>query len=166
MVRKPEAASFCCLFPAPGLRFTGFLLTADCLLLIALVTGPLGHRATGWAEEPPGALDATPAPEHGEESAEEDAPIAVELAQGMKLLDRQISDQEVLLTNAQTDRERQLIRNHIRMLQKERRSLQSLMDKLVGPDFELMTNAREEEQERRAEQHEKAAETAIERRDE
>ena len=65
-----------------------------------------------------------------------DQPIAVELAQGMDLLNDQIAQQQELLKTAKSEREQELIRNHIRLLQKERRTFESLLHKLVGPHFE------------------------------
>lgn len=60
--------------------------------------------------------------------------VVAELAEGIALLKDQIRAQEELLTRAQTAREQQLIRHHIRALQKERRSFESLMLRLGGPE--------------------------------
>jgi len=68
--------------------------------------------------------------------ADADQPIAVELAQGIDLLNDQIAQQQDLLKTAKSEREQELIRNHIRLLQKERRTFESLLHKLVGPHFE------------------------------
>lgn len=85
-------------------------------------------------------------------------PIAVELAQGIDLLNEQIDTQQGLLKTAQTERERQLIHSHIRLLQKERRSLQGLLHKLVGPGFDIREAAGEQQSELRAERSEKILE--------
>ena len=89
---------------------------------------------------------------------EEEQPIAVELAQGIDLLNEQITTQQALLKNAQTERERQLIQNHIRSLQKERRSLESLLHKLVGPNVDVLESVREHQAEERSERSEKILE--------
>lgn len=73
-----------------------------------------------------------------------DQPIAVEMVQGIDLLTERIAQQQELLKTAQTDRERQLIQNHIRMLHKERRSLESLLHKLIGPNVDLREAAKEQ----------------------
>jgi hypothetical protein len=110
-------------------------------------------------------LSFTPSPLHAQDdedlsalppegSLEEDAsnqPIAVELAQGIDLLNQQITSQQELLKTAQTEREQQLIKNHIRLLQKERRSLESLLNKLVGPGVDILEAAREAQTERQSE---------------
>jgi hypothetical protein len=93
----------------------------------------------------------------GEESSS-DQPIAIEMAQGVELLNDQISQQQELLKTAQTDRERQLIQNHIRMLQKERRSLESLLHKLVGPNVDVLEQTREQKQEQEDERTQKQLE--------
>ena len=93
----------------------------------------------------------------GEESSS-DQPIAIEMAQGVELLNGQLSQQQELLKTAQTDRERQLIQNHIRMLQKERRSLESLLHKLVGPDVDVLEAAREQKREQEYERSQKQLE--------
>jgi hypothetical protein len=87
-----------------------------------------------------------------------DQPIALELAQGIQLLSDQIVQQQQLLESAQTDREQLLIRNHIRSLQKERRSLESLLHKLVGPNLDVLEAAREQQSEERAKRYEKTLE--------
>lgn len=118
---------------------------------------------SGFAEEPasiPTADDTTDAAALDDSltAAEDDAadtetqPIAVELADGIRLLNEQIADQQQLLKTAQSEREQQLIRDHMRLLQKERRSLQSLLHKLVGPSMEALQDAIEERAERRAEE--------------
>lgn len=99
------------------------------------------------------------APEAGVETVA-DQPIAVELAQGIHLLNEQIAQQQDLLKNARTDREQDLIRNHLRMLQKERRTLESLLHRLVGPDFTV-----EERFERQREQWERRGEAAQDRQE-
>lgn len=99
------------------------------------------------------------APEAGVETGA-DQPIAVELAQGIHLLNEQIAQQHDLLKNAKTDREQDLIRNHLRMLQKERRTLESLLHRLVGPDFTV-----EERFERQREQWERRGEAAQDRQE-
>jgi hypothetical protein len=48
-----------------------------------------------------------------------------------------------------------MIQNHIRMLQKERRSLEGLLHKLIGPDVDILDAAREQQAEQRAEQAQK-----------
>ena len=103
------------------------------------------------------ALELTP--EAGVETVA-DQPIAVELAQGIHLLNEQISQQQDLLKHAKTDREQELIRNHLRMLQKERRTLESLLHRLVGPDFTV-----EERFERQREQWERRGEAAQDRQE-
>jgi len=92
------------------------------------------------------------------EAGGSDQPIAVELAQGIDLLNDQIASQDELLKTAQTDREKQLIRNHIRSLQKERRSLESLLLKLVGPNIDIRQAAREHQAELRQERDYKTLE--------
>jgi len=87
-----------------------------------------------------------------------DQPIALELAQGIQLLADQIAQQQQLLDSAQTDREKQLIRNHIRSLQKERRSLESLLHKLVGPNVDVLEASREQQAERASQRYEKTLE--------
>jgi len=81
-----------------------------------------------------------------EESAA-DQPIVLEVAHGLDLLNEQIAQQQELLKTAQTERERQLIHNHIRLLQKERRSLESLLHKLIGPRLDVLEAAREQRRE-------------------
>ena len=93
-----------------------------------------------------------------------DQPIAVELAQGIHLLNEQIAQQQDLLKHAKTDREQELIRNHVRMLQKERRTFESLLHRLVGPDFELK-EAAEERLERQHEQWERRGEATRDRQE-
>ena len=93
-----------------------------------------------------------------------DQPIAVELAQGIHLLNEQIAQQQDLLKHAKTDREQELIRNHVRMLQKERRTFESLLHRLVGPDFEL-PEAAEERLERQQEQWERKGEATLDRQE-
>jgi hypothetical protein len=83
-----------------------------------------------------------------EAEAEDEQPIAVELAQGINLLTEQIEAQEALLKSAQTEREQRLIRNHIRLLHKERRSLESLLERLVGPEIDILEETRERQRER------------------
>lgn len=134
------------------------------LVLAALLLS--GPAIPGHAQEPdPGVpTDTGPGEPPAEDSLISEEPIVTELAQGLRLLDEQIATQEGLLHTAQTDRERRLIENHIRLLQKERRSFQSLLYKLVGPDFETMAQeAQEEHRERRAGQQEQAAEAAADR---
>jgi hypothetical protein len=87
-----------------------------------------------------------------------DQPIALELAQGIQLLSDQIAQQQQLLDSAQTDREKQLIRNHLRSLQKERRSLESLLHKLVGPNVDVLEAAREQQAETHSQRYEKTLE--------
>lgn len=94
----------------------------------------------------------------GGEASSSDQPIAIEMAQGVELLNGQISQQQELLKTAQTDRERQLIQNHIRMLQKERRSLESLLHKLVGPYVDVLEAAREQKREHEYERTQKQLE--------
>lgn len=113
----------------------------SCLVLIP----SLAVGATEGASTP--AEEAGPA-DAAEYDPEAEQPIAIELAQGIELLNKQIADQEALLKTAQTEREQQLIRNHIRLLQKERRSLESLLHKLVGPEIDLLENQRERYRER------------------
>lgn len=112
--------------------------------VMALTLGVLVPR--GLAQEP------------AEEESSSNQPIAIEMAQGVELLNGQVSQQQELLKTAQTDRERQLIQNHIRMLQKERRSLESLLHKLVGPDVDLLEAAREQKQEQEYERTQKQLE--------
>lgn len=82
-------------------------------------------------------LTPSPAFTQDEDAIEDaDQPIAMELAQGIDLLNDQIAQQQDLLKTAKSEREQELIRNHIRLLQKERRTFESLLHKLVGPDFE------------------------------
>jgi hypothetical protein len=87
-----------------------------------------------------------------------DQPIAIEMAQGIDLLNEQVAQQQELLKTAQTDRERQLIQNHIRMLQKERRSLESLLHKLVGPNVDLREAAKEQRRDQEDERTQKQLE--------
>ena len=94
----------------------------------------------------------------GGEERSSDQPIAIEMAQGIDLLNEQTTQQRELLKTAQTDRERQLIQNHIRMLQKERRSLESLLHKLVGPNVDVLEQAREQKQEQEDERTQKQLE--------
>lgn len=102
------------------------LWCASTFLTLALITPSAGFV---HAEDLP-----LPADEEVVEEANQ--PIAVELAQGIDLLDDQITQQQELLKTATSEREQELIRNHIRLLQKERRTFESLLHKLVGPDFE------------------------------
>jgi len=123
----------------------------------AVVTSLLLTPSLLLAEEDHG-LDALTAQELGTVE-ESDQPIVIELAQGIDLLTQQITSQQELLKTAQTEREQQLIRNHIRLLQKERRSLEGLLDKLVGPDIDILEAAREQQAEYRSQQDEKRLET-------
>jgi hypothetical protein len=120
-----------------------------CLVGLALFTS----LARSDAEEPELDGSATQDDESGSEQ-----PIAVELAQGIDLLNTQIATQQQLLKAAQTERERQLIHNHIRLLQKERRSLEGLLHRLVGPDFDVLEATREQQSDHRAERYEKTLE--------
>lgn len=72
-------------------------------------------------------LSASPPDSTEPPAAPDNQPIAAELSQGIELLDTQIARQQELLDAAQTMREKQLIRDHIRSLEKERRSLESLL---------------------------------------
>jgi hypothetical protein len=92
------------------------------------------------------------------EEAGADQPIAIELAQGIELLNTQIAQQQELLKTAQTEREKQLIHNHIRLLQKERRSLESLLHKLVGPNVDVLEAAKEQRRELQDEREQKQLE--------
>lgn len=118
-------------------------------VLVLVLSAP---GAPGFAQDEE-ALSST---EESQPSSDE--PIAIEMVRGIDLLNDQIAQQQELLKTAQTERERQLIQNHIRMLQKERRSLESLLHKLVGPNFEALQAAREEQAEHRAERYEKTLE--------
>ncbi len=99
-----------------------------------------------------------------DETSGDDQPIVMELAHGVDLLNEQIETQQQLLKTAQTAREQQLIQNHIRLLQKERRSLQSLLHKLVGPGFDVREAAREQQSEHRAERESKRLEIRSDER--
>ena len=117
------------------------------------VLGASGVSSQGFAQQPtddPTSLEA--------EEASADQPIAIELAQGIDLLNDQIAKQEELLNTAQSDRERQLIHNHIRLLQKERRTLESLLHKLVGPNVDVLEAAREQQRELQYERTQKQLE--------
>lgn len=127
-------------------------LCVACLALVACLLTPSPLHAQDDED-----LSALPP----EGSLEEDAsnqPIVIELAQGIDLLNQQITSQQELLKTAQTEREQQLIRNHIRLLQKERRSLESLLNKLVGPGIDILEAAREAKDYRQSERDEKTLE--------
>lgn len=91
-----------------------------------------GRPRVPYAEEPAASSGRVEEPAAAP-ADEGDQPVLVELTQGIELLNDQMKMQEELLKSAQTEREQQLIRNHIRALQKERRSLESLRLKLAGP---------------------------------
>lgn len=124
------------------------LWLATGFLTLALVAPRVGIVQ---AEESPLNVDEDTLPDSNQ-------PIAVELAQGIDLLNDQITQQQHLLKTAQSEREQELIRNHVRLLQKERRTLESLLHKLVGPNFDARQAAQEQQSEHRAEQHEKTLE--------
>lgn len=118
-------------------------------LLIGLAGVPLLAQEEE-AEEIPVTVPETESPS--------DQPIAVELAEGIDLLNDQITQQQTLLATASSEREQDLIRNHVRLLQKERRTLESLLNKLVGPNFDARQAAQEQQAEHRAERYEKTLE--------
>lgn len=124
------------------------------------LVGPLGLvlLALGVWATPGLAQDEEDLSASGGELSNDDRPIAVELAQGIDLLNDQITQQQNLLKTAQSEREQELIRNHIRLLQKERRTLESLLNKLVGPGFEAKESAQEQQAEKQAERYEKTLE--------
>ena len=84
--------------------------------------------------------------------------IAEELAKGIDLLDQEIAKQQQELPNAQGDRERQLIQDHVTFLKEERQSLSRLLNMLVGPHFDAREAARESQQEREYEREQKTLE--------
>lgn len=125
------------------------------LLALFTVAPPLAAQDPAFEDD---LEEALPAGDAGAGPDESGQPIAIELAQGIDLLNDQIAAQEELLKTAQTDREKQLIRNHIRSLQKERRSLESLLLKLVGPDIDVLSASREHQAELRQERDYKTLE--------
>ncbi len=125
-------------------------------VVMALTLGVLTPRGLAQEQTKDETLESLS--EAGGEASSSDQPIAIEMAQGVELLNGQLSQQQELLKTAQTDRERQLIQNHIRMLQKERRSLESLLHKLVGPDVDVLEQTREQKQEREYERTQKQLE--------
>lgn len=147
------------LYPIRGRRLTqkkgrAALLVSSVALLLFASSIPLPLSAQELLEDEDEELLL---PAEGEASTSEQ-PIAVELAQGIDLLNDQITSQEELLKTAQTDREKQLIRNHIRSLQKERRSLESLLLKLIGPNIDIRQAAREHQADLRQERDYKTLE--------
>jgi len=66
-----------------------------------------------------------------EEALDEEAEVKAELTEGVDLLTQQVTQQEALLKTASTERERGLIQQHIRLLEKERRTLESLLHQLA-----------------------------------
>lgn len=123
---------------------------------VALLSVTLVSFAGFAQDEGDDALEALAESEGLETSS--DQPIAIEMAQGIDLLNEQVTQQQELFKTAQTDRERQLIQNHIRMLQKERRSLESLLHKLVGPNVDLREAAKEQRREQEDERTQKQLE--------
>ncbi len=86
------------------------------------------------------------------EDAEEEAgdgsfSIAEELEKGVDLLDQEIAKQEQQRGEVQTDRERQLLQEHLAFLNNERKSLLRLLNLLVGPRFNSREAAREHQRE-------------------
>lgn len=124
--------------------------------VMALTLGVLTPRGLAQEQTKDETLESLS--EAGGEADSSNQPIAIEMAQGVELLNGQISQQQELLKTAQTDRERQLIQNHIRMLHKERRSLESLLQKLVGPHVDLLEQTREQKQEQEYERTQKQLE--------
>lgn len=85
-------------------------------------------------------------------------PIVDELADGIVLIETQIANTEQSLRTAQTDRERQLIREHLQYLQDERQTLNKLLNQLVGPHFDARAAAKEQQAEHETERTEKLLE--------
>ena len=85
-------------------------------------------------------------------------PFAVQVEKTLALLDAQIARQHELLQAAQTDRERQLIDEHLRFLEEEHRSIEELLEQLIGSRVEAREAAQEQQAEYRAEQSEKILE--------
>lgn len=121
-----------------------------CVACLAVVSCLLVAPSPLHAQEEEEDLSTLP-PEGSLEGDASDQPIVIELAQGIDLLNQQIASQQELLKSAQTEREQQLIRNHIRLLQKERRSLESLLNKLVGSDIDVLEAVRDAQTERQSE---------------
>lgn len=72
--------------------------------------------------------------------------IVDELANGVALLTQAIAKEQQNLQSAQTDRERQLIQDHLTFLNDQQHSLTELLDLLVGPHFDTRQAAREQRQ--------------------
>ena len=111
-------------------------------VVVTIVVGLLCHGASALHAE-----EAVRAPADLPEEHASQRSIADELAEGVVLLTRELAKQQQNLQAAQTDRERQLIQDHIAFLTKQRRSLTDLLDLLVGPHFDTREAAREQRQE-------------------
>ena len=88
-------------------------------------------------------------PTADEENGERDQShrsVAEELGEGIDLLQGEIVKQQQMLKAAQTERERQLIHDHVAFLQQEQRSLTQLLNMLVGPKFDAREAAGEQRQ--------------------
>ncbi len=103
------------------------------------------------------ALAAEDAMEEMEEESEE-RPIALELAESIETLTDEITAQAALLAATQTDRERELIRNHLRFLQEERDAMEDLLVRLVGEDFMMFEDALEQQDRHAADREERVLE--------
>jgi len=84
--------------------------------------------------------------------------IAEELQEGLKLLEGEIAKEQQALPTAQTERERQLMTEHIRTLKQEHASLEKILYMLVGPAFDVRAAAKEQQAELRYEREQKILE--------
>jgi hypothetical protein len=89
---------------------------------------------------------------------ESERPIALELAESIDTLTDEITAQATLLATTQTDRERELIRNHLRFLQDERDAMEDLLVRLVGEDFHTFEDAMEQQERHAADREERVLE--------
>ena len=104
------------------------------------------------------AQDAAPQSTVGVESLEGQEPILEQLAKGLQLIQRQVAEQQQQLKAATTDRERQLIRDHLSFLRKEQRVLEDIVEQLAGPQFDARSAAQEQHDEQQYERQQKILE--------
>ena len=126
--------------------------------MTTFVSASLPVSAAGPQDTPDEAANAVSSYEDTEDLAAASPSIAEELAKGLDLLDQEIAKQQQGLPNAQSDRERQLIQDHVTFLKGERQTLSRLLNTLVGPHFDAREAASESRQEREYEREQKILE--------
>jgi len=84
--------------------------------------------------------------------------VTTELETALRRLKMQIAQQRQRLNMAQTDHERLLLQDFIRMLQEERRTLEELFAQITGKNADVIESAQEQQSEHRAAQSENVLE--------